>query len=88
MTKEKFFERIEQVFITKEEFNSDLRQLLEKGAITDAEIEKMEDNFLPIYAVAAAIYDHEIGWYTHGASEPSTNRRVVRKANYYKSFLK
>ncbi len=87
MTKEKFFERIERCFITKEEYMKDLQQLIDKGAITDADIAKMEDNFLPIYAVAAAIYSSELDWYTHGGDD-STNRRTVRKANIYKSFIR
>lgn len=88
MTKEQFFDRMERCFITKEEYVKDLQQLIDKGAITDADIAKMEDNFLPIYAVAAAIYKSETDWFLYGASEPSTNRKTVRKANYFKSFLK
>lgn len=88
MTKEQFFERIERCFITKDEYMKDLQQLIDKGAITDADIAKMEDNFLPIYAIAAAIYKSETDWLLYGASEPNTNRSVSRKANYYKSFIK
>ena len=87
MTTEKFMERIERCFITKEEFMKDLQQLFDKGAITDEDIAKMRDDFLPIYPIASAIYQRECGWWLHGASEPSVNRQVSRMANYFKGFI-
>ena len=81
-------ERIERCFITKEEFMKDLQQLFDKGAITDEDIAKMRDDFLPIYPIASAIYLRQTEWLLHGASEPSTNRQTSRRANYLKGFIK
>lgn len=83
MTREKFEERIERCFVTRDEFQKQLQQLFDLGLLNDERIAKMEDNFLPIYAVVTAIYEKEIGWLAHGGSEEQ-NRRVRRMANYYK----
>lgn len=79
--------KMEQCFIEKEEFMRDLNKLFQYGAITDADIEKMEDNFLPIYPIAAAIYENESGWYLTGSCDESVRRKARRMCNYYKSVL-
>ncbi|MBE6244245.1 MAG: hypothetical protein E7108_01820 [Bacteroidales bacterium] len=86
MDKQVFMNRLEMCFVSKEDFMKDLQILLDKKIITDKDIEKMEDTFIPIYAVAAAIYDLEIGWFLHGGSD-STNRKTRRMKNYYRRFL-
>ena len=65
----------------------DLQKLFDKGVITDADIEKMEDNFLPTYPIAAAIYEKETQWYITGSSYESTRRKARRMCNLYKSVL-
>ncbi len=86
MDKQVFMNRLEMCFVSKEDFMKDLQILLDRKIITDKDIEKMEDNFLPIYAVAAAIYDYEIGWFLHGGSDDS-NRKTRRMMRYYRRYL-
>lgn len=87
MTKEQFMQRIEHLFIEKEEFMKDLQKLLDRGAITDADIEKMENNFLPVYPIAAAIYEKATDWYLTGSSYESTRRKARKMCNFYKGEL-
>lgn len=86
MTKEMFMKRMDEMFISKEEFMRDLQKLFDKGVLTDEIIEKMEDNYKPIYPVAAAIYSRETQWYLNGSSEAG-RREATRKCNYYKNYL-
>ena len=86
MDKKDFIKMVESQFITKEEYMKDFQKLLDNGIITDSDIEKMPSNFLPIYPIAAAIYERETAWFINGGS-PETARAARRKTNYYKRFL-
>jgi hypothetical protein len=87
MTKEQLIKRVEQLFIEKEEFMQDLQKLMENGAITDKDIEEMEDSFLPIYPIAAAIYERRTGWYLTGSCDDRIRRKTRRMCNFYKGSL-
>ncbi len=87
MTKEHFMERIEHCFIQKDEYMRNIQKLFDKGVITDKDIEEMDDNFIPIYPIAAAIYKSETEWYLTGSCDDSVTASAKRKCNYYKSML-
>ena len=78
---------MEHLFISKEDYMNDLQKLFDKGLLTDEKIAQMEDNYLPIYPIAAAIYEKETAWYITGSSHDSTRRKARRDCNYYKSIL-
>lgn len=80
-------EKMEHLFISKEDYMKDLQKLFDKGVLTDKIIAKMEDNYLPVYPIAAAIYEEETAWYITGSSYDSTRRKARRDCNYYKSML-
>lgn len=80
-------EKMEHLFISKEDYMKDLQKLFDKGLLTDEKIAQMEDNYLPIYPIAAAIYEKETAWYITGSSYDSTRRKARRDCNYYKSML-
>ena len=87
MDKKSFYNRIHDCIISEQDVLNDLQKLVDKGALSDEEIEKMPDNYLPIYAVMAAIYEKHVGWFTSGSTEPKTNRATRRKCNFYKGLL-
>lgn len=87
MDKKRFYDKIHDCIISEQEVLNDLQKLVDKGALSDEEIEKMPDNYLPIYAIMAAIYEKHVDWFTSGSTEPKTNRATRRKCNFYKGLL-
>lgn len=87
MDKKGFYKKIHDCIMSEQEVLYDLQKLIDKGAISDEEIEKMPDNYLPIYAIMAAIYEKQVGWFTTGSTDPETNRATRRKCNFYKGLL-
>lgn len=87
MDKKSFYNRIHDRIISEQDVLNDLQKLVDKGAISDEEIEKMPDNYLPIFAILGAIYGKHVDWFTSGSTEPKTNRATRRKCNFYKGLL-
>lgn len=48
MDKKSFYNRIHDCIISEQDVLNDLQKLVDKGALSDEEIEKMPDNYLPI----------------------------------------
>lgn len=78
---------MECCFVDKETFMRDLEKLFDKGVLDENKISKMEDNFLPIYPIAAAIYERETQWFITGSSDDKIRRKARRDCNFYKSFI-
>ncbi len=87
MDKKRFYNMIHDCIISEQEVLNDLQKLVDKGALSDEEIEKMPDNYLPIYAIMAAIYEKNVSQFTSGSANPKTNRATRRKCNFYKGLL-
>lgn len=87
MDKKRFYNMIHDCIISEQEVLNDLQKLVDKGALSDEEIEKMPDNYLPIYAIMAAIYEKDVSQFTSGSTDPKTNRATRRKCNFYKGLL-
>lgn len=78
---------MEDLFISKEDYMKDIQKLFAKGVLNDDVIAKMEDSYLPLYPIAAAIYERYTRWYLTGSCYESTRRKARRDYNYYKSML-
>lgn len=87
ITYEDYSQDLDDIYPTEESAKRHAQKLIDKGALSDEEIEKMPDNYLPIYAIMAAIYEKHVGWFTSGSVEPKTNRATRRKCNFYKGLL-
>lgn len=85
MTREEFLDKMDRLFITKEQYMADLQKLLDAGAIN---YEKMEPgSFLGPYPVARAIYQEETLWYITGSAYENTRRAASREANRLYNLL-
>lgn len=72
MEKKELYKKTMCCFIEKKEFSR-----IAKAVINNMDCSQYEDDFLPAYAVASAIYEPHITWMQHGGSEES-NRLVKR----------
>jgi len=84
MDKETFLKKMDNLFVDKEEYDKQLKRLLDSGAI---DFEKFEDNFLDLYPIAAAIYQRETDWYLTGSLDDKVRRKARRDCNLYKSLI-
>ena len=84
MTREELKEKAMGEFMTREEYEKRVDKILDEKPF---DYEKMEDNYLPAYAIASGIYKQHTGWMENGASYDSTNRWVKRMAKQVRQCL-